>query len=168
MPSGRLGDVRGRCWRPPPAVPIARGLLRPARRVATAVSAQWRRELDDVVVVVFEEAEAAVDCLEVDRFAEDFDASRPKLGERRVDVGDVQAEVVVLLDAEAVVERVERGVGAAADTWRPSRGWGLKNDGLALRVKTPKRGGPGANPRGLKTGAPGANSDGPENSGPRR
>ena len=43
--------------------------------------------------------------------AEDLDAAGTKLGERRVDVGDVQAEVVVLLDAEAVVERVDRGVG---------------------------------------------------------
>ena len=40
-----------------------------------------------------------------------FNAPRPKLGESRGDVGDVQAEVVVRLDAEAVVERVDRGVG---------------------------------------------------------
>src|SRR6476469_5367159 len=74
-------------------------------------SAERRGELDDVVVVVLEEAQAAVDRLEVDGVAEDLDAAGTKLGERRVDVGDVQAEVVVLLDAEAVVERVDRGVG---------------------------------------------------------
>src|SRR5580765_8146869 len=59
----------------------------------------------------FEEAQSPVDCLEVDRVAEDLDAAGTKLGERRVDVSDVQAEVVVLLDAEAVVERIDRGVG---------------------------------------------------------
>ena len=63
-------------------------------------SAQRRRELDDVVVVVLEEAQTSVDRLEVDGVAEDLDAAGTKLGERRVDVGDVQAEVVVLLDAE--------------------------------------------------------------------
>src|SRR6188472_1661865 len=89
------GRLHGRQPSQPPALP----------------SSQRRRELDDVVVVVLEEAEAAVDRLEVDGVAEDLDAAGPKLGERRVDVGDVEAEVVVLLDAEALVERVDRGVG---------------------------------------------------------
>src|SRR6185312_12468392 len=67
-------------------------------------------------VVVHEEAQAAIDRLEVDGVAEDLDAARTKLGERRVDVGDVQAEVVVLLSAEAVAERVELGVGLGRGT----------------------------------------------------
>jgi hypothetical protein len=56
----------------------------PADRASWACppSAQPRRELDDVVVVVLEEAQAAVDRLEVDGVAEDLDAAGTKLGER--------------------------------------------------------------------------------------
>ena len=36
--------------------------------------------------------------------AEDLDAAGTKLSERRVDVGNTKAQVVVLLDAEGVVE----------------------------------------------------------------
>ena len=49
-----------------------------------------------------------------------FDTPGTKLGKVRVDVRDVQAEVVVLLNAEAVVERVDSRVGLCCRSRRVS------------------------------------------------
>ena len=79
--------------------------------------AQRRGEFDDVAVVVFEEAQA--DRLEVEGLAEDFDVAGAELGERCVDVGYVD-ETWWILNAEAVVERVDRVMGSAAQPPRIS------------------------------------------------